>query len=454
MKTRTPPAMIGLTLTLLLAGGCATRPAADGRPSLDLPPRSPTASPTAPLDTRQGTGIDARTIDDTGSAPDGPVTPAGSSPGASRTGGGGAGGTVGPAGPMLFASVDGEAAPDADLAPDAEPAGYKTVGGVLAEVNGRAIYTDQVIAARRPELRGLALKLPKNKFLQEAARVLSDEVSLRMRDEQMRVLAEQNLRPEDRRRAVLLATQWRARQITDAGGSEAVARERALADNGLGFEQLGDDAYAKFVGLLFRQTILEPRATPSADQVRDYFRRHREEFGSKGKLAFLLVEIDAAREPEKAMLKARHVRDLAAGGEDFETLAKSYNDNPFYRRSGGRLASPEPLPKGGVAWPELEAALWETPVGGVTPVVAVRDGRSLLVAKVLEKEEPKAGDFADAQDAITGLIRGRRLQEMNGDLLGDIRRYAAVTPQEQVEKAMRTAMEVVSQEYDELKKGT
>ena len=37
-----------------------------------------------------------------------------------------------------------------------ESGGFRTVGGLLAEGNGRAIYSDDVIATLTPELRGLA----------------------------------------------------------------------------------------------------------------------------------------------------------------------------------------------------------------------------------------------------------------------------------------------------------
>ena len=273
----------------------------------------------------------------------------------------------------------------------------------------------------------------------------------RVKNELYRLMSERNLRPSDKQKVTFLTTQWRTKQITDAGGSEAVARQRALADGGLSLERQAQAQYGQLVLRLFVQAVLEPRATPSADEVRDYFRRHREEFAAKGTLRFLLIEINAAAEPEKAKLKADHVRALAAGGEDFEMLARAYNDNDFYKSSGGHLANPDPLPKGSVAWPELEAALWQTPQGGVTPVVSTRGGSRLVVAKVVEKHEPREADFAEAQSAIDAMIKGRRIQALLNDYLQGARAYAAITPPEQMERAMQTAVEVVAQDYDALR---
>ena len=473
-RTRLSLAALALASAVGTAG-CARAPS--DRPDLGLPPDPDRGG----LERRENSGSDVRTINSTGNAPNGPVSPAGSTPGSRGELGEPAGGSIGgprsavPAvpktspgyAPLLAFADNGDAALSsggggASLLGDspreseendsAEPAGYRTVGGVLAEVNGRPIYTDEVIAARRPELRGLAVRLPRDQFLREAANVLSGEVTNRINDELRLVLAEKNLRPSDQQKAVFLTTQWRVRQITDAGGSEAVARQRALDDSGVTLDKLAQITYGRYASVLFSQLVMEPRATPSADEVRDYFRRHRDEFATEGTLQFLLIEVNAAQEPQKAQLKAGHLRDLAAGGEDFEALAKSdYNDNPFYRKSGGRLANPEPLPKGSVAWPELEAALWQTPEGGVTPVVAIRGGSRLLVAKLLEKREPSEADFAEAQSVINAMIRGRRMEALLREYLLAARQYAVVTPPPQIDRAMQTALEVVAQDYDALR---
>ena len=291
----------------------------------------------------------------------------------------------------------------------------------------------------------------------EAQRALSEEVSLRIRDELTRVVAERNLRPEDRQKAVFLTTQWRVRQITDSGGSVAVAREKALADDGTTLEKLGDDTYGKFVGLLFTQTILLPRAEPSADEVRDYFRRHRDDFGSQGKLRFLLVEVDASREPEKARLKADRVRGAGGGGGGGRGLRDAGQELqrqpvlPPQRREAGE-SRPAAQGRGGLAGAGGGAVANARRRRHAGRAGARRQGASRRQARGRRRSQSPATS-PKAQTAITQLIRGRRLQEMQGGYSDDIRRYAAVTPPAQIEKAMRVAMEVVSQEYDALRAG-
>ena len=87
----------------------------------------------------------------------------------------------------------------------------------------------------------------------------------------------------------------------------------------------------------------------------------------------------------------------------------------------------------------------------MTPVVSARGGTKLLVAKLVEKHLPKQADFADAQGAISGMIKYRRMDELLAQYLKGAQSYAAVTPEAQMERAMQTAMEVVDQDYDALR---
>ena len=450
-------------LLLMTAAGCASDRAGAALDLAPPPERLGAGGGVADLETSAGTGIDARTVDDTADAPTTPVGPSGATgdeilgdldgdligPRSAAPAGGG----VGPPPLMSVSSPAGK--PVVSAQDTGESEGYRTVGGVLAEVNGRPIYTDEVVAARRPELRGLAKRYGRGEFVRRGIEAVGQEVALRINDELSRLVSERNLRGEDLRRATLLTTQWRIDQITDAGGSEAVARARAVESSGLSLEKLSEVTHARHLGLLFAQTVLIPRATPSAEEVRDYFLRHREEFAEPGALRFLLIEVDAGRgadKAEQARLKAERVRERAAAGEDFESLAKSdFNDNDYYRSTGGVLANPEPLAKGSVAWPELEAELWTLDEGGVTPVVPVKGGRSLLVAKLIEKREPREADFAQAQGRINASIRDRRRRELLLGYLNDARASASITPPEQMQRALRVAAEVLEQEYDALR---
>lgn len=363
--------------------------------------------------------------------------------------------------PEVFAAaMQDPRAPASDAAStleNADTAGYRTIGAVLAEVNGKPIFSEEVIEAVRNDLRGRAKQQPdKAAFLLDAQNVLAREVRTRIDSEMLRLVAERNLTREDRQRATFLATQFRINLITEAGGSEARAREIALRDDQMTLEKLVEDMENQFLFELFRYAIVMPRAEPSANEVRDYFRRHPEDFSAQGKgeIEFLLIEINGAASegtapstPEQMQARAQNVLSLAQAGEDFATLASTYNENPAYKASGGVIPG-MPLGRGDFRWPAVDAAVWNTPEGQVTPIISDDDGRRLFIAKVIRRVEPKAIGFDAAQAGISEHIRNQRRQELIGQYLSEARQYAAVTPPEQIVRNLEAALEVVEQQYE------
>lgn len=417
----------------LVVGGCASP---SQTPPLTLPERQE-------IRDASDADTDVRTIDETGVAPDGPITPGGSSPAEDRGPGPSAAGS---AVPPILAAEAGESMISVDAASD----GYRTAGGLLAEVNGRAIYSDDIISTLRLDLRGKAKNYGREDFLREARTSIAGELSDRIRNEISRVVAERNLVSKDRELARLIAMQWRTKQISEAGGSEARARQLAREEMDASLESLSEQMEARILGILFYQKNILPRATPSANEVRDYFRRHRDEFRIAGSIDFLLIELErqSGETAEAFDERAQAIHARALAGEDFAAMAGETSDNPLYRQSKGSLPEMLELSQPGqFRWAGVDAAVWNAPVGGVTPVIAEDNGRLRFVAKVTGQERPRTLGFDEAQGRITQVLTFQRRQELLRELEADASRYAAVTPQEEINRFMETAVEVAAQNY-------
>lgn len=386
---------------------------------------------------------DVRTINDTGVPPDGPITPGGSSPSDNREPNPSAAATSLP--PVIAAEAG-----ESPVSIDTISTGYRTVGGLLAEVNGRAIYSDDIISTVRPDLRGKARTFDFDQFLSEARTTIAAELADRIRNEKSRVVAERNLVAKDRDLARLIAVQWRTKQISEAGGSEARARQLAREEMDASLETLAEQMEGRILGILFYQKNILPRATPSANEVRDYFRRHRDEFRVAGSIDFLLIELArrSGETQEEFAERAEAVHARAAAGEDFAALAGEASDNPLYRQSNGRLPEMLELTQPGqFRWSHVDAAAWNTPVGGVTPLIEEDNGRRRFVAKVIERERPRTLGFDEAQGRITQVLTSQRRQELLRKLEADAASYAAVTPSEEIDRYLETAVEVAAQNY-------
>lgn len=395
-----------------------------------------------PFPQGDGRDPDVRAIDEVGdTAPEAPITPGGAEEPADGF----------EAGPGDTAIPDG-----ATDASDPSTEGYRTLGGVIGEVNGRAIYASDVLDARRNQLRAMALRLPEVQFERQAADLLMQELGERVRDNVLLSVFERNATSTERKLATLMTTAWRQQFISRHGGSEAEARRAAREQYGMSLEALGEDEYRRHLSAAFARKHVIPKVRPSAEDVREEYRRLADsgQLDIKGGIDFSLIEIRPDGAGEVAVAAAREeaadVKARAADGEAFEELAAAHNDNESLASRGGRLpASILPLARGSYAVPEVDAGAWGTDAGAVSEVIEVGEGSDVrfFVVRVNEKEEARTQTFSEVQRQIAEGMASREQQRLFDEYLQAELGRIEGPDQRQQGTMLRTAMEVVMQEY-------
>ncbi len=130
------------------------------------------------------------------------------------------------------------------------------------------------------------------------------------------------------------------------------------------------------------------------EQLRDYYDTHRDEFMTDAQVR--LRHILYATEGEALAGKAR----LDAGEISFSDLAKAETTDVKTKRLGGMLglvSKDMPIPQLG-ALPELQAVIFDLPVGVVSGPVESKLGWHLLLVE--EKIEPKPLEFEQVESRI------------------------------------------------------
>jgi len=194
-------------------------------------------------------------------------------------------------------------------------------------------------------------------------------------------------------------------------------------------------------------------ASPTPDEVKNYFSKHREDFKipASAKVRYLLfdpksylkgVEVTAKEienyyqaNPEKFVrpkqIKVRHIllkadpkdaeglakarqnaesiREEASKGKDFSQLAKQYSEDPGTRNRGGELGF---ISKGQVV-PEFEEAAFGLKAGEISPVIQTAYG--LHIIKVDEIQEQKTDSLDTVKDQIKTLLQTRKAKEIAHD---------------------------------------
>lgn len=287
---------------------------------------------------------------------------------------------------------------------------FFTIGGVIADVNGTPIYANKVLNLVEPVLAARAKELAPEQFKLLAAAELKATRDALVRRELEYAAAEQNLDERDKDLAWMMTENWRARQVTEAGGSEELARRRAPEiarrnpQYGLNpdatFEELVQEMYRIHMSQVFYQKKIMPRVQVSASEMREYYERNRALFSERGVAQFRLIKVDVAKAGgrEEAMKKITALRNrIVRAGEPFETIARSVNDNPLLLKTGGSVK----IDQGAFAVKAVDDAVWSTPEGEVTEVIDAGD--ALYIAQVLERKPARMQPFEE--EAVQARIR-------------------------------------------------
>src|SRR5688572_3341262 len=128
--------------------------------------------------------------------------------------------------------------------------GYQLVGTVLAEVNGTPVFADKVLATVDKELAAQARRLDERQFRAAAAETIQRQVRVYVYTELEFAMAQRQLEAKDAQLAKLATIRWRDEQVTKAGGSLELARQRAAAA-GYDFDELAEEQERLFMRRLY-----------------------------------------------------------------------------------------------------------------------------------------------------------------------------------------------------------
>jgi len=326
---------------------------------------------------------------------------------------------------------------------------YQVDGFVMETVDGNPIYADKVLGSIEHQLVAEAPRSDPEQFRLVAAKAIADKTQ-ELELSQLQVAAANSfLSQEDKTQADLYATFWRRQQITLAGGSQAVAEERAL-ESGVPFaEQVRQQHDLELVRLYFQRREF-PKIHVTPTDMRRYYREHLEsEFTHVAAAKFRLIRIDVGRSgsAQRASQKAEEIINRLKHGDDFADLAGKYNDDPSLMKTGGDVGW---INKGSYVNDTVEQAVWALHPGEFTqsPIEAAwADGRTCYCVALLEARKAGAQqqfDDPDVQERIRDTLFSQQLRALAERDDAELRRKAvvAVTPH-----ALETAVEMAMQRY-------
>ena len=172
-------------------------------------------------------------------------------------------------------------------------------------------------------------------------------------------------------------------------------------------------ASAKARYLLFDPKNYTKGVEVTAKEIENYYETNPEKFvqPKRVKVRHILLKADPkdAEGSTKARQKAESIREEASKGKDFSKLAKQHSEDPGTKDRGGELGY---ISKGQVV-PEFEEAAFGLKAGEVSPVIQTAYGLHIL--KVDEIQEQKTDPLDKAKGQIQTLLQTRKAREIAHD---------------------------------------
>jgi parvulin-like peptidyl-prolyl isomerase len=166
------------------------------------------------------------------------------------------------------------------------------------------------------------------------------------------------------------------------------------------------------------------------------------EFTDQDEVNFRLIKVDL--HGGKAFARQRAEEILAkTKTADFAEIARSpkMNDDARLARAGGEEA---PLQRGAYRLEKVEAMLWNTPVGQITPII--EDAGGFYIAKVESRKLGKTLPFddQDVQDRIYKGFWSRQFRSLTEQIEQNLRKNSMVRESPEMQQI---AVEMAMQNY-------
>jgi hypothetical protein len=276
------------------------------------------------------------------------------------------------------------------------PGQFMTLGGLVAEVNGVPIFANKVIRLQAVNLRLLAQQYPNDirKYELAARDRIERQTQDLIRDELELAAAKKTLSKDDVKLADYLTTKWMDRQILEANGSVALARQKSIL-NGSTFEEDVEDQHRHYLILLYF-TKQEKYVQITRQDMYNYYTKHFTTEFSKPDVAQIdLVQLDPRNPSIKltgdtddaraadAINQLKEIRKQSLNGRDLLTLASNLGI-PALKMQDQR---------GAFTRKNVDDAIWKLKIGEISD--PIQDGDAYYLVKL---ESLTAGNIQPFDD--------------------------------------------------------
>lgn len=296
------------------------------------------------------------------------------------------------------------------------PAGGMVLDRVVAVVNDEAVTLSEIQEEGQPVVRRIFQDFvgeERERRLEEAQkRLLDDLIDRRL---MYQVAKREGMLPSAAEIAGAIEELKRNNNATDDAQFRAL-----LKAEGLTLEQVRRSveerlAIGRLLARQIRSTIIL-----SEDELVRYYQSQQEKYKREpsAEIRHILIPVPPGGD-EAARARAEEARAKIQAGADFAEVARQYADSA----SGASSAEPITVHRGELA-PEIEAAAFSLPTGGVSPLV--RTGAGWHVIKVERVQTEAVAPYAEVRESIRDQLFQERFEAKRKEWLASLRSRAFI----------------------------
>jgi parvulin-like peptidyl-prolyl isomerase len=304
-----------------------------------------------------------------------------------------------------------------------EPA-TKPVDSVAAVVNGEIITHEELRTSAKLALDSLKEQYSGQEFEVRARAVLTSRLEQLIEKKLLLHEAKRAMTKEEIRKEQVEKDLDRVvKDLIDQAGS-LLQLKKLLASKGETLEQARERRREELLmEEVLRRNVL-PYATVSPREIREYYRRHIEEFSQKKQVKFrqILIKFSEYETKEQAREVAERLLQKLQAGASFESLAKENSRDP-YAKEGGLWGNGQFVTKGTVL-KEIDQVIFRLPVNELSTIVESPQGYHIL--RVEEIKPDRVIPFEEAQDQIRRALAEDRWAKRYNEYIAELKAKAYI----------------------------
>jgi peptidyl-prolyl cis-trans isomerase SurA len=157
------------------------------------------------------------------------------------------------------------------------------------------------------------------------------------------------------------------------------------------------------------------------DELTQYYQDHQDKYRRipEAEIRHIFIAVPSGTDETAAKARAEEVLAKIRAGADFAKMAEQFSDSPT-KEKGGEMGA---IHKGDLA-PEIEAAAFSLPVGGVSDLIRTSAGWNLIKVERIRTETE--APFAEVRDAIRDEVFQEKFEVKRKEWLAGLRTKAFI----------------------------